>query len=47
VDRKIALEERYGSPGFPATESHDFTDTGYFADCQRQLREVDLEVPSG
>lgn len=41
---KIALEEHYESPDFPATGSHDFTAPDYFADVERRLREVDQRV---
>ncbi|MCF6475756.1 amidohydrolase [Nonomuraea sp. MG754425] len=41
---KIALEEHWESPDFPATGSHDFTKKDWFADVQRRLREVDERV---
>jgi 2,3-dihydroxybenzoate decarboxylase len=41
---KIALEEHWESEQFPATGTHDFTETRYFADVQRRLREVDQRI---
>ncbi|GAA2331970.1 amidohydrolase family protein [Streptomyces violaceusniger] len=41
---KIALEEHWEAPEFPATGSHDFTAKDYFTDVQRRLREVDQRV---
>jgi 2,3-dihydroxybenzoate decarboxylase len=41
---KIALEEHWESPDFPATGHHDFTEPDWFAEVQRRLREVDDRV---
>lgn len=44
MDGKIALEEHYESPDFPASGTHEFTRADYFAEVQRRLREVDQRV---
>jgi gamma-resorcylate decarboxylase len=41
---KIALEEHYESPQFPATGSHEFVDETYFAEVAKNLQNADLRL---
>ncbi|MFK3811951.1 amidohydrolase family protein [Bacillus halotolerans] len=41
---KIALEEHWESPDFPATGSHNFTDDEYFSAVQKRLQEFEKRI---
>lgn len=41
---KIALEEHWESPDFPATGSHNFTDDEYFSAVQTRLQEFEKRI---
>ncbi|MEC1652575.1 amidohydrolase family protein [Bacillus vallismortis] len=44
MNGKIALEEHWESPDFPATGSHNFTDDEYFNAVQKRLQEFENRI---
>ncbi|MGR6856000.1 amidohydrolase family protein [Bacillus halotolerans] len=44
MNGKIALEEHWESPDFPATGSHNFTDDEYFSAVQKRLQEFEKRI---
>ncbi|MCI3985354.1 amidohydrolase family protein [Bacillus vallismortis] len=44
MNGKIALEEHWESPDFPATGSHNFTDDEYFSAVQKRLQEFENRI---
>ncbi|MBL6008414.1 amidohydrolase [Bacillus halotolerans] len=44
MNGKIALEEHWESPDFPATGSHNFTDDEYFSAVQKRLQEFEKRM---
>ncbi|MFT4401911.1 amidohydrolase family protein [Bacillus sp. SW14] len=44
MNGKIALEEHWESPDFPATGSHNFTDDEYFIAVQKRLQEFENRI---